>query len=137
MATAHQICVLTAFSLLPMKRLIRRCCLIHLKNHSTCQQILYSAAISSVQAGPCCWSGTPHFADLRVFEADMSQFARDSPARCRNRRERCALISDDAGTPINLHRVHSVCVHFSFGWPAVMVRNCSVQIRLRTPESPL
>lgn len=33
-ATAHQTCVLTAFSLLPMKRLMRRCCLIHLKNSS-------------------------------------------------------------------------------------------------------
>src|SRR5665647_2309486 len=37
-ATAHQICVFTAFSLVPRKRLMRRCCLIHLKNSSTCQR---------------------------------------------------------------------------------------------------
>jgi adenosylhomocysteinase len=46
-ATAHQICVFTAFSLVPRKRLMRRCCLIHLKNSSTCQRLLYSAAIVS------------------------------------------------------------------------------------------
>ena len=45
--TAHQICVFTAFSLVPRNRLIRRCCLIHLKNNSTCQRLLYSAAIVS------------------------------------------------------------------------------------------
>ena len=34
------ICVLTAFSLVPKKALMRRCCLIHLKNSSTCHRCL-------------------------------------------------------------------------------------------------
>ena len=49
MATAHHTCVFTAFSLLPMKCLMRKCCLIHLKNSSTCQRLLYSAQM--VNAG--------------------------------------------------------------------------------------
>ena len=46
---ATQICVFTAFSLVAINRLIRRCCLIHLKNNSTCQRLLYKAAM--VNAG--------------------------------------------------------------------------------------
>ncbi len=38
--TAHQTCDLTAFSLVPRNRLIRRCCLIHLKNSSTIHRFL-------------------------------------------------------------------------------------------------
>jgi transcriptional regulator GlxA family with amidase domain len=34
--TAIQICVFTAFSLVPRNALMRKCCLIHLKNSSTC-----------------------------------------------------------------------------------------------------
>src|ERR1035438_10548094 len=45
MLTAIQICVFTAFSLVPRKRLMRKCCLIHLKNNSTCQRLLYRAAM--------------------------------------------------------------------------------------------
>ena len=40
--TAIQICVFTAFSLVPRNALMRRCCLIHLKNSSTCQRCRYS-----------------------------------------------------------------------------------------------
>ena len=47
--TAVQICVLTAFSLLPKKVLILRFCLIHLKKSSTCQRRRYSSVI--VRAG--------------------------------------------------------------------------------------
>ena len=46
---AHQICDFAAFSLLPKKRLMRRCCMIDLKNNSTCQRLLYSAQM--VKAG--------------------------------------------------------------------------------------
>ena len=45
MDTAHQICVFTAFSLVPRNRLILKCCLIHLKSNSTCQRFLYRAAM--------------------------------------------------------------------------------------------
>ncbi len=38
--TVIQTCVLTAFSDVPKKRLIQSCCLIHLKNSSTCQRFL-------------------------------------------------------------------------------------------------
>src|SRR3546814_5344170 len=44
--TAIQICVLTAFSLVPRNVLIRKCCLIHLKNSSTCQRCRYKSAIN-------------------------------------------------------------------------------------------
>src|ERR1700693_4399800 len=46
---AIQICDLTAFSEVPKKALIRRCCLIHLKKSSTCQRQRYSSVI--VNAG--------------------------------------------------------------------------------------
>jgi hypothetical protein len=39
-----QICDLTAFSEVPEKRLMRRCCLIRLKNSSTCQRPLGKGA---------------------------------------------------------------------------------------------
>lgn len=42
---ADHTCVFTAFSLVPRNFLMRRCCLIHLKNSSTCQRCLYSAQI--------------------------------------------------------------------------------------------
>jgi hypothetical protein len=45
--TAIQICVFTAVSLVPRNFLMRRCCLIHLKNNSTCQRWRYSAATIS------------------------------------------------------------------------------------------
>jgi len=35
---AIKICVFTTFSLVPKKTLMRKCCLIHLKNNSTCQR---------------------------------------------------------------------------------------------------
>src|ERR1019366_7125776 len=44
---AIQICDLTAFSEVPKKALIRRCCLIHLKKSSTCQRQRYSSVIVS------------------------------------------------------------------------------------------
>ena len=44
---AIQIWVLTALAEVPMNRLIRRCCLIHLKNSSTCQRLLYVRAMVS------------------------------------------------------------------------------------------
>ena len=37
---AIQIWVLTAFSDVPKNRLIRKCCVTHLKNNSTCQRFL-------------------------------------------------------------------------------------------------
>ncbi len=37
---ATQICVFTAFFLAPTNFLMRKCCLIHLKNNSTCQRLL-------------------------------------------------------------------------------------------------
>jgi hypothetical protein len=49
MQIADQIWALTAFSDVPKKALMRRCCLIHLKNSSTCQRYLYSLAM--VMAG--------------------------------------------------------------------------------------
>ena len=45
--TAVQIWLMTAFSLVPMKLLIFRFCLIFLKKSSICQRSLYSAAICS------------------------------------------------------------------------------------------
>lgn len=42
-ATAIHICVFTAFSLVSKKALMRRCCLIHLKNSSTCQRSRYNS----------------------------------------------------------------------------------------------
>lgn len=54
------------------------------------------------------------FADFRVFEADAPQLLgiilRDVETV-----ERDALIADDAGIPIDLHQVHPVHVHSSFG----------------------
>ena len=47
MQTAIQICVFTAFSLVPRNALMRKCCLIHLKNNSTCQRWRYKSAINS------------------------------------------------------------------------------------------
>ena len=35
---ATHICVFTAFSVVPKNDLMRRCCLIHLKNNSICQR---------------------------------------------------------------------------------------------------
>ena len=46
MATAHQTCVYTAFSLVPSNCWCRSC-FIHLNNISTCQQLLYSVQIGS------------------------------------------------------------------------------------------
>lgn len=43
---AIQICVFTAFSLVPKNTLMRKCCLIHLKNNSTCQRWRYKSAIN-------------------------------------------------------------------------------------------
>lgn len=43
--TAVQIWAFTAFSEVPKNFLMRRCCLIHLKNSSTCQCALYKAQI--------------------------------------------------------------------------------------------
>ena len=42
-ASAIQIWVFTAFSEVPKKRLMRRCCLIHLKNSSTYQRERYNS----------------------------------------------------------------------------------------------
>ena len=44
---AIHICVLTVFSLVPKNTLIRKCCLIHLKNNSTCQRWRYKSATNS------------------------------------------------------------------------------------------
>ena len=44
---AIQIFVFTAFSLVPKNTLMRKCCLIHLKNNSTCQRWRYRSAINS------------------------------------------------------------------------------------------
>jgi len=41
--TAIQIWVFTAFSEVPKNRLMRRCCLIHLKNNSTCHRDRYNS----------------------------------------------------------------------------------------------
>ena len=41
----RQDCVLTAFSAVPKKRLMRGCCLIHLKNNATCQRHLSNLAM--------------------------------------------------------------------------------------------
>ena len=42
-ATAIPLCVFTAFSLVPKNALMRKCCLIQLKNSSTCQRSRYSS----------------------------------------------------------------------------------------------
>ena len=47
MCTAYLICVVTTFSLVPRKRLIRKCCLIDLKSNSTCQRFFYKAVMVS------------------------------------------------------------------------------------------
>jgi hypothetical protein len=44
---AIQICVRTAFGEVPKKALIRRCCLIHRKNSSTCHLARYNSAMVS------------------------------------------------------------------------------------------
>ena len=54
------------------------------------------------------------FACFRVFEADASQLL-GIVLRDVETVEHDALIADVAGTPIDFHRVHSVCVHSSFG----------------------
>ena len=41
---ATQICILTAFSVVPQNFLILRCCFSHLKNSSICQRFLQSSA---------------------------------------------------------------------------------------------
>src|SRR3546814_18946304 len=43
--TAIQTCVFTALAEVPKNALMRRCCLIHLKNNSTCQRWRYRAPI--------------------------------------------------------------------------------------------
>lgn len=48
--TAIQIWVFTAFELSPQKTLIRKCCLIHLKNSSIFHLFLYNKAISMAVA---------------------------------------------------------------------------------------
>ena len=45
-AMAILTCVLTAFCEVPKKALMRRCCLIHLKNNSTCQRRRYNWVIA-------------------------------------------------------------------------------------------
>ena len=47
-AIVIQICVLTAFSLVPRHDLLRRCCLSNEKNKSTCQRWRYKTAMVSV-----------------------------------------------------------------------------------------
>lgn len=42
-----QICVFRAFALVPKNTLMRKCCLIHLKENSTCQRWRYRSAINS------------------------------------------------------------------------------------------
>lgn len=44
--SATHIWVYTAFSLVPQNDFIFKCCLIHLKNNSTCHRALYMSAIS-------------------------------------------------------------------------------------------
>ena len=66
--TAIQIWLLTAFSEVPKNDLIRRCCLIHLKNSSTCQRYRYSSA--TVSAG----IAKLLVRKLNVLSVDSSQY---------------------------------------------------------------
>ena len=72
MDTANQICVFTAFSLVPKNRLMRRCCLIHLKNSSTCQRLLYRAR-SSRPAERVVGQEDQRLARLGILETDAPQ----------------------------------------------------------------
>lgn len=97
------------------------------------------------QCGQGCVVGQEHqrLAGFRVFEADAPQLfgivLRDVETV-----EHDALIADDAGTSIDLHRVHPVRVHSSFGAnyeerPRLMQREQATEIQI-TPihhvESP-
>ncbi len=54
------------------------------------------------------------FSGLRVFEADAPQLL-GIVLKDVDTVEHDVLIADDDGTPINFHRVHSMCVYSSFG----------------------
>ena len=98
-AAAYQTCVFTAFSLVPTNCLMRRCCLIHLKNGSPCQRLLHSVAIVSAGSVVLLIRKTQKdecFARLRVFEADMPQMIWTVLGRIETI-EHHPLIADHAG----------------------------------------
>ncbi len=55
------------------------------------------------------------FSGLRVFEADVSQLLGIVVLKDVDTVGHDVMIAGDDGTPINFHRVHSMCVYSSFG----------------------
>jgi hypothetical protein len=71
---------------------MRKCCLIHLKNNSTCQRFLYSAAI--VKGGKV---------GLLVRNASVLPESTSL--------NRIHLIADRAGCPVGRSRIHAPSIH--------------------------
>jgi hypothetical protein len=70
---AVQICALTAFSEVLKNFLMRRYCLIHVKNNSTCQRALYKAQIVAAGGTKQLGQEDERLAGLGILEADAPQ----------------------------------------------------------------
>ena len=95
MDTAHQICILTAFSLFLKNFLILRYCLIHLKNNSTCLRLLYKAAMVKVD------NDTARVFGVVLRNVVIVQYD--------------GLIADKTAATVHLGRVNALGVLVAFG----------------------
>jgi len=107
------VCVLTAYSLLPIKRLIRRCCLIHFKKKFDYPAAFIQCGNRQFKQGRVVGQEYQRFSGFRVPESDASQLL-GIILRVVETVEHDALIADNAGTSIGIHRIHSVCVNSPF-----------------------
>ncbi len=111
--TAISICVLTAFSVVPKNALIRRCCLIHLKNNSSASE---TVELGDGEGGQREVVGEKDqsLAGLGILQPDTSQRRGEALVRV-EAGERDGLVADEAGASVDRMRVSALGLEVSLG----------------------
>ena len=111
---AHQIWLLTAFSLVARKRLMRRCYLIHLKNNSRLPAALVERGDGHRRQCGVVGQKDQRLAGLRVVEANAAKMI--GVVLCRVEAvEHDALVADDSAGPVHGIRIHAPRIHVLLG----------------------
>ena len=111
---ATRICDFTAFTEVPWNFLMRRCCLIHLKNNSTRRRALHSSQMV-VGGGPNRLVGkNQRLLCVGVFEANAAQVARAMLVTVETRQGH-RLIADDSLRPVARWRIGPTRIGVRFG----------------------
>src|SRR6516165_9035417 len=111
---AIQIWVFTAFSEVPKNALMRRCCLIHLKNNSTCQRRFVKFGDGEGVGGEIVGEEHQPLTGLRIIELDPAQRTVETLARIEAGQENC-LIAHQPGRAIDGSRIAAASLEIGLG----------------------